>query len=105
MEPNREFKLGIRVYPYKLFSISPADDRAVADRRFTGDASVPSLDDLRVPTLEKFSKNACNFQLEFLRVLLEEKKHALLQAGCGMEKTLGFRIPLLAMPSGGRAVL
>jgi hypothetical protein len=28
------------------------------------------------------------------------KKHALLQAGCGMEKTLGSRIPLLTKPPG-----
>lgn len=68
--------------------------------RIAGDASVPSLDDLRTLTLKKFGKNACNFQLEFAQALLEGKKHVLLQAGCGMGKTLGFWIPLLAKPSG-----
>ena len=68
--------------------------------RIVGDASVPSLDDLRTLTLKKFGKNACNFQLEFAQALLEGKKHILLQAGCGMGKTLGFWIPLLAKPSG-----
>ncbi|KAF9648222.1 hypothetical protein BDM02DRAFT_3075350, partial [Thelephora ganbajun] len=42
----------------------------------------------------------CNFQLEFEQALLKGKKHVLLQAGCGMGKTLGFWIPLLARPSG-----
>jgi hypothetical protein len=68
--------------------------------RSADDASVPSLEDLRALTLENFGKNACNFQLEFARALLEGKKPVLLQAGCGMGKTLGFWIPLLAKPSG-----
>ena len=68
--------------------------------RIAGDASVPSLDALRALALERFGKNACNFQLEFAQALLEGKKHVLLQAGCGMGKTLGFWIPLLARPSG-----
>jgi len=68
--------------------------------RIAGVPSVPSLEDLRALTLEKFGKNPCNFQLEFAQTLLEGKKHVLLQAGCGMGKTLGFWIPLLANPSG-----
>ena len=60
---------------------------------------VPSLADLRELTLETFHRNACNFQLEFARAILEGKKHILLQAGCGMGKTLGFWIPLLARTS------
>ena len=51
-------------------------------------------------TIEKFGKNPCNFQLEFAEALLKGEKHVLLQAGCGMGKTLGFWIPLLAKPSG-----
>ena len=62
--------------------------------------SVPSLEDLRALTLAKFGKNPCNFQLEFAQTLLVGKKHVLLQAQCGMGKTLGFWIPLLANPSG-----
>ena len=65
-----------------------------------GETSVPSLEALRTMAFEKFGKNACNFQLEFAQALLEGKKHVLLQAGCGMGKTLGFWIPLLARPSG-----
>jgi superfamily II DNA helicase RecQ len=68
--------------------------------RSAGDASVPSLEDLRTLALERFGKRACNFQLEFAQALLEGKKPVLLQAGCGMGKTLGFWIPLLAKPSG-----
>lgn len=68
--------------------------------RDAGDASVPSLEDLRALALERFGKNACDFQLEFAQALLEGKRHVLLQAGCGMGKTLGFWIPLLARPSG-----
>jgi len=68
--------------------------------RIAGNASVPSLAALRELTLSKFHKNACNFQLEFAQVLLEGKKHVLLQAGCGMGKTLGFWVPLLARTSG-----
>ena len=59
-----------------------------------------SLEALRTLTVTRFNKNPCNFQLEFTRTLLEGQKHALLQAGCGMGKTLGFWIPLLARPSG-----
>ena len=62
--------------------------------------SVPSLEALRVLTLKRFGKNACNFQLEFAKALLEGEKHVLLQAGCGMGKTLGFWIPLLVNLSG-----
>ena len=68
--------------------------------RIAEDTSVPSLEDLRTLTHGKFGKNACNFQLEFAQALLEGKKHVLLQAGCGMGKTLGFWVPLLANPSG-----
>ena len=68
--------------------------------RIAGDASVPSLADLRELTLSKFHRNPCNFQLEFARAILEGKKHVLLQAGCGMGKTLGFWIPLLTRTSG-----
>ena len=59
-----------------------------------------SLEALRALTLKRFSRNACNFQLEFAQALLEGKKHVLLQAGCGMGKTLGFWILLLANPTG-----
>ena len=68
--------------------------------RIAGETSVPSLEELRTLAFEKFNKKACNFQLEFAQALLEGKKHVLLQAGCGMGKTLGFWIPLLARPSG-----
>jgi len=68
--------------------------------RIAGDASVPSLEELRALTRKTFGKTPCNFQLEFAQALLEGKKHVLLQAGCGMGKTLGFWIPLLANPSG-----
>ena len=68
--------------------------------RIAGVPSVPSLEDLRTLTFAKFGKNPCNFQLEFAQTLLEGRKHVLLQAGCGMGKTLGFWIPLLANPSG-----
>lgn len=68
--------------------------------QIAGEASVPSLDDLRALTLKSFGKNVYNFQLEFAQALLEGKKHVLLQARCGMGKTLGFWILLLAKPSG-----
>ena len=68
--------------------------------RIADDPSVPSLATLRELTLSKFHRNACNFQLEFARAVLEGKKHVLLQAGCGMGKTLGFWIPLLIRTSG-----
>ena len=68
--------------------------------RIAEDTSVPSLEDLHALTHGKFGKNACNFQLEFARALLEGKKHVLLQAGCRMGKTLGFWVPLLANLSG-----
>lgn len=68
--------------------------------RIAEDPPVPSLEALRALTLKRFGKNACNFQLEFAQALLEGKKHVLLQAGCGMGKTLGFWIPLLANPTG-----
>ena len=61
---------------------------------------VPSLADLRELTLARFHRNPCNFQLDFARAILEGKKHVLLQAGCGMGKTLGFWVPLLARTSG-----
>ncbi|KAF9647074.1 hypothetical protein BDM02DRAFT_3251466 [Thelephora ganbajun] len=66
---------------------------------------VPSLADLRELTLTRFHRNACNFQLEFAQAVLEGKKHVLLQAGCGMGKTLGFWIPLLAWTSGSLIVV
>ena len=72
----------------------------MAPTRIVGDTSVPSLETLRALTIARFGKNPCNFQLEFARTLLEGRKHALLQAGCGMGKTLGFWIPLLARPFG-----
>ena len=62
--------------------------------------SVPSLEDLRALTLAKFSKNSCDFHLEFAQTLLEGTKHVLLQAECGMGKTSSFWILLLANPSG-----
>ena len=68
--------------------------------RIADDTSVPSLAGLRELTLSKFHRNACNFQLEFARAVLEGKKHVLLQVGCGMGKTLGFWVPLLARTSG-----
>lgn len=85
------------MYPYELFFIPPP---MTVPLRIVGDASVPSLEDLRALTLKRFGKNACDFQLEFAQALLGGKKHVLLQAGCGMGKTLGFWIPLLANPSG-----
>jgi len=92
-----KISLESRVYPYELFSIPPP---MTVPSRNAGDAPVPSLEDLRALALAKFGKNACNFQLEFAHALLEGKKHVLLQAGCGMGKTLGFWIPLLAKPTG-----
>jgi len=71
-----------------------------APSRIADDPSVPSLATLRELTLSKFHRNACNFQLEFARAVLEGKKHVLLQAGCGIGKTLGFWIPLLVRTSG-----
>ena len=68
--------------------------------RIADDISVPSLAALRELTLSKFDRNACDFQLEFAQAILEGKKHVLLQAGCGMGKTLGFWVPLLARTSG-----
>jgi hypothetical protein len=69
--------------------------------RSAGDhAPVPLLEDLRALALEQFGKRACNFQLEFAQAPIEGKKPVLLQAGCGVGKTLGFWIPLLAKPSG-----
>ena len=68
--------------------------------RIVDDPSVPSLATLRELTLSKFHRNACNFQLEFAQAVLEGKKNVLLQAGCGMGKTLGFWIPLLVRTSG-----
>lgn len=72
----------------------------MAPSRSAEDASVPSLEDLRAMTIERFGENPCNFQLEFAEALLKGQKHVLLQAGCGMGKTLGFWIPLLAKLSG-----
>ena len=68
--------------------------------RIADDPSVPSLADLRELTSSTFQRNACDFHLEFAQAILEGKKHVLLQAGCGMGKTLGFWIPLLARTSG-----
>jgi superfamily II DNA/RNA helicase len=68
--------------------------------RIADDPSVPSLAALRDLTRSKFRLDACDFQLEFAQAVLEGKKHVLLQAGCGMGKTLGFWIPLLARSSG-----
>ena len=73
--------------------------------RIANDTSVPSLAVLRELTFSKFDRNACNFQLEFAQALLEGKKHVLLQAGCGMGKTLGFWVPLLARTSGSLIVV
>lgn len=73
--------------------------------RITDDLPAPSLNDLRELTLSTFNRNACNFQLEFARAVLEGKKHVLLQAGCGMGKTLGFWIPLLARTAGALIVV
>jgi len=73
--------------------------------RIADDASVPSLADLRELTHSKFHRNPCNFQLEFAQAILEGKKHVLLQAGCGMGKTLCFWIPLLARKSGSLIVV
>ena len=64
------------------------------------DPSVPSLAVLRDLTHSKFQLDACDFQLEFAQAILEGKKNVLLQAGCGMGKTLGFWVPLLARSSG-----
>jgi len=71
-----------------------------APSRIADDPSVPSLATLRELTLSKFHRNACDFQLEFAQAVLEGKKHVLLQAGCGIRKTLGFWIPLLVRTSG-----
>jgi len=68
--------------------------------RIADDPPVPSLAVLRELTLSTFHRNACNFQLEFAQAVLKGKSHVLLQAGCGMGKTLGFWIPLLARTSG-----
>ena len=68
--------------------------------RIADDPSVPSLGALRDLTHSSFHLDACDFQLEFAQAILEGKKHVLLQAGCGMGKTLGFWIPLLARSSG-----
>jgi len=73
--------------------------------RIADDPPVPSLANLRELTLSRFNRNACNFQLEFAQAVLEGKKHVLLQAGCGMGKTLGFWIPLLARTSGSLIVV
>jgi len=73
--------------------------------RIADDASVPSFANLCELTLSKLNRNACNFQLEFAQAVLEGKKHILLQAGCGMGKTLGFWIPLLARTSGSLIVV
>ena len=73
--------------------------------RIADDGSVPSLANLRELTLSKFNRNACDFQLEFAQAVLEGRKHVLLQAGCGMGKTLGFWIPLLARTSGSLIVV
>jgi len=73
--------------------------------RIAGNASVPSLANLRELTFLKFGQNACDFQLEFAQAILEGKKHVLLQAGCGMGKTLGFWVPLLARTSGSLIVV
>ena len=69
--------------------------------RIADDTSVPSLTTLHELTLSKFHRNACDFQLEFAQAILEGKKHVLLQAGCGMGKTLGF----LARTSGSLIVV
>ena len=58
--------------------------------QITDDISVLSLATLCKLTLSKFHQNACDFQLEFAQAILNGKKHVLLQAGCGMGKTLGF---------------
>ena len=68
--------------------------------RIVDDPPVPSLAALCKLTLSQFHRNACNFQIEFAQAILEGKKHVLLQAGCGMGKTLGFWIPLLVRTSG-----
>ena len=68
--------------------------------RIADDLSVPSLAALRDLTVSSFHLDACDFQLEFAQAILEGKKHVLLQAGCGMGKTLGFWVPLLARSSG-----
>jgi len=63
-------------------------------------SSILSLATLCELTFLKFHWNACDFQLEFAQAVLEGKKNILLQAGCGMGKTLGFWIPLLVWTSG-----
>ena len=68
--------------------------------RIADDTSVPSFADLRELTLSKSHQNACNLRLELAQAVLKGKKHVLLQAGCGMGKTLGFWVPLLARTSG-----
>jgi len=92
-----EISLEIRMYPFELFSFPPP---MTVPPRSAEAPSVPSIEELRTLTLKTFGKNACNFQLDFARTLLEGKKHVVLQAGCGAGKTLGFWIPLLANPSG-----
>ena len=73
--------------------------------RIADDTSIPSLATLCELMLSKFHWNACDFQLEFAQAILEGKKHVLLQAGCGMGKTLSFWIPLLARTLGSLIVV
>ena len=68
--------------------------------RIADDTSVPSLAGLCELALSKFHRNASNFQLELARTVLKGKRHVLLQAGCGMGRTLGLWVPLLARTSG-----
>jgi len=76
-----------------------------APSRIADDSSVPSLASLRELAISTFGWNPCSFQVEFAQAILKGDKHVLLQAGCGMGKTLGFWIPLLSRTSGSLVVV
>jgi len=73
--------------------------------RITGPMFFPFMYEFMSWFAPWFHRNACNFQLEFALAVLEGTKHILLQAGCGMGKTLGFWIPLLIRTSGFMVVV
>lgn len=61
---------------------------------------LPSLDEIRSQTLEKFGKRPCLWQMHICEAVLRGDRDVISIAGTGMGKTLTFWMPLLFRPHG-----
>ena len=60
----------------------------------------PSLCELRELTQKITGFRPCHFQLKFAEAILDRNGDVMLEAGCGLGKTLGFWMPLFARENG-----